>query len=557
MKYKQPGDQLQNGRYTYTIEKMLGRGGFGVTYKAIKQIGNNYRQLVAIKTLNPNIQALPEKEYFKHQENFLKEAFKLKGFNHRHIVKVNDIFQEGNFWYMDMEYIQGQHLGEYLEYYHSKYNQKLSELEALSYIKQIGEALIHVHKNGILHRDVKPDNIMLWENSKRAVLIDFGIAREFVQNETRTHTNVKTEGFAPIEQYHIQSKRGAYTDIYALAATLYHMLTMMKVIPAEYREQGISLQPPKHFNPEISDHVNDAIMKGMELYPENRPQTMAEWLELLFPPKRQIPLKTFSFQIFTVNNKGEIINCQNKEAQYINDVLGVDSLGNEINLELVYIPSGRFMMGTPGIDRESPQHWVDLSAFFMSKYPITQIQWELIMGNNPSRFKGPNRPVECVSWEDCVSFCEKVSKIIGKECTLPSEAQWEYACRAGTTTAHFLAETVAVGITSDGDYIYQNQPKGICRGATTEVGIFPANGFGLYDMYGNVWEWCADSWHYSYEGAPSDGKAWIDNGYTFKQQVVRGASMRCDTKTCRSADREGRRRNKGYEFLGFRMAWVP
>jgi formylglycine-generating enzyme required for sulfatase activity len=162
---------------------------------------------------------------------------------------------------------------------------------------------------------------------------------------------------------------------------------------------------------------------------------------------------------------------------------------------------------------EGPQHRVTIQSFWMGKYPITQRQWQAVMGENPSYFKGDNRPVENVSWEDVVAFCQRLSEKTGKTYRLPSEAEWEYACRAGTTTPFYFGETITTDLVNyHGEYPYAAAPEGVYREETTEVGIFPPNAFGLYDMHGNVWEWCADPWHDNYNGAPTDGSVWQEGG---------------------------------------------
>jgi serine/threonine protein kinase len=177
---------------------------------------------------------------------------------------------------MVMEYIDGEDLGTLVE------NQGVfSETEALRYIQQIGEALTVVHDNGLLHRDIKPQNIMLRSGKSEAVLIDFGIAREFTPNLTKTHTKILSDGFAPIEQYDARAKRGAFTDVYALAATLYSVLTGELPTISPMRAIGTELAEAKKINSSISDKVNQAIIKGMELKPENRSQSINEWLSLL------------------------------------------------------------------------------------------------------------------------------------------------------------------------------------------------------------------------------------------------------------------------------------
>ncbi len=222
-----------------------------------------------------------------------------------------------------------------------------------------------------------------------------------------------------------------------------------------------------------------------------------------------------------------------------------EDLGNEIELEMIAIPSGTFMMGSPegeGYDDEKPQHEVTVQSFFMGKYPITQAQYEEIMGKNPSIFKGDDRPVEYVSWENAVEFCQRLSQQTGKEYRLPSEAEWEYACRAGTTTPYHFGDTITDKLANYGSNV----------GETTAVGKYPPNAFGLYDMHGNVWEWCEDDWHENYKGAPIDGRAWVTENSSIK--VLRGGSWDDHPEDCRSATRNSDyRRDNRLLNLGFRV----
>jgi formylglycine-generating enzyme required for sulfatase activity len=270
----------------------------------------------------------------------------------------------------------------------------------------------------------------------------------------------------------------------------------------------------------------------MELLPENRPQSVRSWLDLLVESR----LKVFRFEVVTLNAKGAIVNRQQKQAEYYVETF------HGTSLEMVAIPGGTFMMGSPETeeerdDSESPQHRVTVAPFFMGKYPITQEQYEAVMGNNPSNFQGKKRPVEQVSWHDANEFCQILSQITGKTYRLPNEAEWEYACRAGTTTPFHFGETITTDVANyDGNYTYASAPKGVYRQKTTDVGSFPANNFGLYDLHGNVWEWCADIWHKNYNGAPSDGSLW-ESGGDNTQRLLRGGSWGYDPRNCRSASR--------------------
>ena len=261
----------------------------------------------------------------------------------------------------------------------------------------------------------------------------------------------------------------------------------------------------------------------------------------------------FTFEVVKVNDVGEIVNRRQESARQ-----KIEDLGNGIKLEMVYIPGGTFLMGSPDteakrFDDEGPQHKVTLKPFYMSKYSITQEQYQAIMGDNPSHFKGKNRPVEKVSWYDATNFCQKLSKKIGGKYSLPSESQWEYACRAGTTTPFYFGETITPELVNyNGSDTYGDGPKGEYRKETTSVGEFPPNAFGLYDMHGNVWEWCADDFHKNYNGAPTDGSVWL-KGDKDKSRL-RGGSWSNSPVYCRSAFRyDYIWRDDHYNNFGFRL----
>lgn len=275
MRHWPPGQQIHKGKYI--IEAILG-GAFGITYLAQNR---KEGKLVAIKTLNANVQGKPNFREF--QTKFVNEALSLARCSHPHVVQVYEVFPEmaGNIelWCMVMELIDGTNLAEYLED-----SGILSEAKALPMIQQVGSALSFVHQQKFTHLDVKPQNVMLRKRGFEAVLIDFGLARQVTTpGKLRTNSNSGTECYAPIELLEKRAELGAYTDVYSLAATLYVMLTGELPFPSQFRKQNIPLTPPKQHNSEISDRVNAAIMKGMELEPQNRPQSVQEWLDLLIP----------------------------------------------------------------------------------------------------------------------------------------------------------------------------------------------------------------------------------------------------------------------------------
>ncbi len=263
------GKTLQGGKYS--LDQEIGRGGFGITFKATHHFLNH---IVVIKTLNEKLRQHPD--FVKFSRQFQDEARRLATCIHPNIVRVSDFFIEDGLPYMVMEYIPGETLAEAFVLP----GMPLSEVTAIHYIRQIGAALQVVHQNGLLHRDVKPDNIILRQGTAEVVLIDFGIAREFNNGVRQTHTGIVSEGYSPIEQYMSQATRTPATDIYGLAATLYALLTAQVPIPALLRDRE-QMPAPRELQPYLSAAVNQAVMRGMAIEARFRPQTVAEWLVLL------------------------------------------------------------------------------------------------------------------------------------------------------------------------------------------------------------------------------------------------------------------------------------
>ncbi|WP_341526902.1 bifunctional serine/threonine-protein kinase/formylglycine-generating enzyme family protein [Nostoc sp. UHCC 0302] len=283
-----------------------------------------------------------------------------------------------------------------------------------------------------------------------------------------------------------------------------------------------------------------------------------------------LPVQQFEFEIATVAGKSsfnstatyEIIRS-NSWAQCL-----IEELGNDITLEMVSIPGGQFLMGSPDdeperFDSESPQHPVKVRPFFMGKFPVTQAQWRTVamlplinrhLEPDPAHVKGATRPVEQVSWDDAVEFCARLSQKTGRDYRLPSEAEWEYACRAKTTNPFHFGDTITPSLAN---YNHNSVSSGGFQGTnhwqTSPVGCFPPNAFGLYDMHGNVWEWCADHWHDNYQGAPLDGSAWLSNEEN-QSRLIRGGSWKSSARLCRSAYRSWNPQDGRGNLLGFRVA---
>ena len=249
-----------------------------------------------------------------------------------------------------------------------------------------------------------------------------------------------------------------------------------------------------------------------------------------------------------------------------------ETLPGNIKLEMVKIPAGSFLMGTEEAEvirlckeyrtddykYEMPQHRVNLQEFYLGKYPVTQEQYQAIIGKNPSGFQdNPENPVENVSWDDAQEFCRKLSQKTGKKYRLPSEAQWEYACRAGTETPFYFGETITTdSVNYDSNYPFGDTLKGEYREQTTPVNKFLPNNFGLYDMHGNVWEWCEDCWHENYQHAPREGSAWNENNsqINFNIRSLRGGSWNSYSRSCRSAYRYKFIADYRCNYFGFRLA---
>ena len=262
--------------------------------------------------------------------------------------------------------------------------------------------------------------------------------------------------------------------------------------------------------------------------------------------------KGIEFETLVVDEKGEIIARARHAAES-----RTEDLGGGVELEMLAIPGGLFQMGShphQGGPEERPRHPVSIKTFMMGRSLVTQQQWQAVMGRAATcRFKGDRLPVERVSWEEAQRFCRTLSMKSRKYYHLPSEAQWEYACRAGTCTPFYFGETITTQLANYvGEHIYRSEPPGPYRHCTTEAGTFPPNTFGLYDMHGNLWEWCEDSWLEDYTAAPRDGSA-----YTHRIQVLRaarGGSWHEPPANCRSAARIAFPKTDADEFMGFRVA---
>jgi formylglycine-generating enzyme required for sulfatase activity len=259
---------------------------------------------------------------------------------------------------------------------------------------------------------------------------------------------------------------------------------------------------------------------------------------------------TCNFETVTVDLHGDISSRQSSTASY-----QTEHLSATVGLDLILIPGGSFMMGDDKHHQdEQPIHQVTVLPFLMGKYPITQSQYQAVMREAIGHGLGADYPIEQINWHDALEFCTKLSQQTGKQYTLPTEAQWEYACRANTTTVFHFGTTITPDIVNyNGEYPYNGAPIGVNRAEATPVGTFPPNGFGLYDMHGNVWEWCLDEYQPNYQATPVDGSAIADSNSPTAKRVMRGGAWDYVARGCRSAVRCSLDPNLRMAGCGFRV----
>jgi formylglycine-generating enzyme required for sulfatase activity len=316
----------------------------------------------------------------------------------------------------------------------------------------------------------------------------------------------------------------------------------------------------------IAERIREALVApGPEPKPDPDPVVEPEPPPQSPPEPPGLAPHTFRLETARILRVGNTWEVQRQPLQLEG---ALEDLGGGVSLPLVRIPAGEFVMGSPDAEQgrssdEGPQHRVRLREFWMGQTPITQAQWRAVMGTNPSEFKdqldSDQRPVERVNWREAMAFCRQLADRTGRDYTLPSEAQWEYACRAGTTSPFAFGGTITPELANyDGNYTYAGSPKGVYCEQTTAVGAFPANAWGLQDMHGNVWEWCLDHWHGSYASPPGDGSAWVDSeDKNNAKRLLRGGSWDYVPGSCRSAYRSRSRPDYANNDVGFRVVCLP
>ncbi|MEI6369847.1 MAG: bifunctional serine/threonine-protein kinase/formylglycine-generating enzyme family protein [Nostocales cyanobacterium ELA608] len=543
------GKILLDGRYRPI--KILGEGGFGRTFQALDE--KRLNTPCVIKQFLPqqagSIALQKATELFKQESKRLQELGK-----HPQIPDLLAFFPEDGRLYLIQEFIDGQNLLQELQ---NKGTLKEPEIKTL--LEKLLPVLEFIHDNQVIHRDIKLENIIKSKNGT-LFLIDFGVSKETTGSIlTRVGTITGTPGFAPPEQF-----RGIVyhsSDLYSLAVTCVRLLTghlqEINGVDKLFDTNTMQWQWQKYVS--VSQELKDVLETMLQDIPANRYQSATEVLAALSNTKARVRQ-----QVSPHSSKQSIYSPINTPKLPENTPLDTftEDLGKGVKLEMIAIPGGTFLMGSPEneVERfsdESPQHEVTVPGFFIGKYQLTQLQYQTIMGTNPSYFKGDNRPVEGVGWEDAVKFCQKLNHRTLGNYRLPSEAEWEYACRAGTKTPFHFGDNVTTDLVNyNGNYPYPSAPKGKYREQTTDVGIFPPNAFGLYDMHGNVWEWCEDERHENYINAPTDGSSW-QSRISLGQKVLRGGCWHDYARYCRSACRLKSPCCSRNYFYGFRVVLSP
>ncbi len=549
--------------YNYYLRRLLGVGGFGGVFLAEERVREIMLRELAVKLI------LDDES--NDQLNELRQATHLE---HPHLVRAHTAgaceFNGMDFVYLVME------RGEY-SLQDRIQRQLLSIAETKTLIRHVAAGLKYLHQQGKVHRDLKPGNV-LWANSSWK-LSDFGLVRSLgPQSYVQTASSAGTLVYMPPEAF--DSKISPAWDIWSLGIIVVVALTGK--FPYQFEDDNQLMKQVMVGNlqrPSLPGEFQ-ALVQGC-LHRNRRERWTAQQV-LDYLDGGGLTFEPFEFE----TAKLEIVKSKIRIERHSRcNVQWREKLPNGVTLEMVNIPGGTFLMGAAQggkntLVHEYPQHSVTVPGFLMGKYLVTQAQWRTVaqlpqihrpLALEPSRFKGDTLPVEQVSWYDAIEFCTRLSQATGQNYRLPSESEWEYACRAGTTSPFYFGDTLSTDLANyDGNYTYGLGQKGLYRKATTPVGSFPANGFGLYDMHGNLYEWCLDDWHDSYQDACSDEQPWFENEhYSYLWQdgqyglseilqqnnpkLLRGGSWYFIPRDCRSAARLRATPDVRSYYIGFRV----
>ena len=568
------GTVLKSENYTYQIEKVLGQGAFGITY-LVNTIVSMQGQLGTIRTGvkvalkeffmhkemkregGELIEISPDSKVKAYAEKFRKEAQKLASLTHPNIVRVLEVFEANNTIYYSMEYLPGGSLNDYVNK-----RDGLPEREAIKCIRQIGSALLYLHTNKMLHLDVKPANIMRSDTTGALKLIDFGLAKRYVDNgdpESSASLGSGTTGYAPLEQADASNEMefSPSIDVYALGATYYKLLTAHVPDSAvDVLNSGLSTMPLVKKN--VSQKSIDAIKAAMEPLKAKRLPNVQEFLDMLprvdddtiFYEKKERKLKKrwlvavlltvlillpSAYFLFFVKRK--------------NTPLQVAAFEKALNMEMVRVEGGTFMMGSDSVSDpmadsdERPLRKVALSTFYIGRYEVTLRQWDAVMRHTTDgSSKNADFPVHNITWDDVERFIDRLNEETGREYRLPTEAEWEYAARGGRHAEKYAYS----GGKQPGSVAWfaENSNRTVHR-----VGGLQPNALGLYDMSGNVWELCSD-YYGPYDTLDVKDPQGPEQGV---YHVMRGGSCNSSPQSCRVTFRQDNSLMSGDAVVGFRL----
>jgi len=515
-------------RGKYVVQKALGEGGFGRVFLA-EHIG--LKQKHVIKVLSADSSRSTDI-----RSRFFQEAQVIAKLKHPHIVPIMDVAEHGGRPYYIMSYINGGSLADLL-----RLELKLSSERAIELTIKLLSALSEVHGKGIIHRDIKPDNVLL-DESGEPFLIDFGIARveEGGKAKTGTGFSIGTPQYMSPEQLDAKPIN-LTTDIYSMGIMLFELLTgkppfegSLSSLVTQHNTSKLPSVSGKIENSKLADGIQAVLQKACAKEPSARYGSAKDM-------------------------RGAVEGLIEKPKYSTSVVEPAKVFTNSLGIKFQYIPAGEFMMGAvpqykEADDDEKPQHKVRITKpFYMGKYPVTQEEWEKLMGNNPSEFKkaGKRAPVETVSWNDCQEFIKKLNQKEGKTYRLPTEAEWEYSARGGVSGGSTIY-TYGDDVSKLDDYAWYDGNSG---NTTHPVGQKKPNSLGLYDMMGNVREWCGD-WYDDeyYKNSPNADPKGADKG---EFRVLRGGSWNINARNCRLSLRGNDYPDSRYYNNGFRLVLLP
>ena len=531
----------------YRALKVIGQGGFGKTFLAQDESKPSQPRCVikqfAFETINPNASQGTLDVAIR---LFEQEAKRLDDLGkHPQIPELLSFTIHEGKQYLIQEFIDGETLEQELARIGA-----FSEQQVRDVLVEVLQILEFVHSKSVIHRDISPDNIIRRRSDKKLVLVDFGAAKHATATLlAKTGTGIGKPSYGAPEQ--MLGKSVFQSDLFGLGVTCLHLLTNVEpftlydVLENEYQWR-------QFLNGKVVSNEFGKLLDRLTSYRvKERPSSVIETLQVLQPKAAPVqpallpvvpqqPTKpSFLSGLFS-----QPAQPQRTPASTSSKSLVLDC-GNGVKLELVKVAAGSFNMGSNEYDSEKPIHRVNLREFLIGKYPVTQVQYHAVIGKNPSRFMGDRDPVENINWHDAVKFCQELSKRIGQKVKLPTEAQWEYACRAGSTGKYCFGDDVSK-LGNYAWYIENSESK------TYPVGEKRANSWGLHDMHGNVEEWCEDVWHENYNGASTDGSAWLTGGKQ-NQRALRGGSWLVSDGDCRSAYRGRSLAGTSGSYNGFRV----